>query len=147
MKTIKKEIIDKLKEKRIKITNQRLNIIEEILKSKGHFEVEDLVYKIKKKNIDASRATIYRTLNILKDLGYIVEVIKLNNKTYYEFANKEHHDHLLCLNCGKIIEFHDDEIEKLQNSICEKYNFKPVYHRLEIFGICEECVKKEAPSQ
>jgi len=76
-------------------------------------------------------------------LGYIEEVIKLNNKTFYEVANKEHHDHLICLSCGKIIEFHDEKIESIQNEVCKKYNFKPVYHRLEIFGICEDCQKKE----
>jgi len=139
----KEELIKKLKLKNLKLTKQRLEIIDEILNFNGHFEIEDLVFKSKEKNLKASRSTIYRTLVILKDLGYIEEVIKLNNKTFYEVANKEHHDHLICISCGKIIEFHDGKIESIQNEVCKKYNFKPVYHRLEIFGICEDCQKKE----
>ena len=139
----KEELIKKLKLKNFKLPKQRLEIIDEILNFNVHFEIEDLVFKSREKNLKVSRSTIYRTLAILKDLGYIEEVIKLNNKTFYEVANKEHHDHLICLSCGKIIEFHDEKIESIQNEVCKKYNFKPVYHRLEIFGICEDCQKKE----
>jgi Fur family ferric uptake transcriptional regulator len=131
-----------LKEKNLRLTQQRKDIFKEILKTEGHFEIEELVYKLKEKGINASRATVYRTLHLLKDLGLINEVIKRANKTFYEVNLKEHHDHLICLSCGKIIEFHDDKIEKIQNKICKKFKFKPSYHRLEIFGICEECQKK-----
>lgn len=137
------EQIEKLiKEKNLKLTKQRKDILKELLKIKGHFEIEELAYKLKDKKIKASRATVYRTLSILKELGLINEVIKHGNKTYYEVNLKEHHDHLVCLSCGKIIEFHDEKIEKIQNKICKKFKFKPSYHRLEIFGICNECQKK-----
>jgi len=138
-----KQIEESLSSKGFKITKQRKQILDFILKTKGHFEIEDLVYKMKKKNKDVSRATIYRTISLLKELGFVEEVIKYDNKTIYEIAGKGHHDHLICIKCGKIIEFEDKNIEKLQNKICKKYNFKPIYHRLEIFGICEECQKGE----
>jgi len=138
-----KQIEESLSSKGFKITKQRKQILDFILKTKGHFEIEDIVYKMKKKNKDVSRATIYRTIGLLKELGFVEEVIKYDNKTIYEIAGKGHHDHLICIKCGKIIEFEDKNIEELQNKICKKYNFKPIYHRLEIFGICEECQKGE----
>ncbi len=131
-----------LKEKGLRYTRQREDVLKKILETKGHFEIEDIVLDFKKQNLDVSRSTVYRTLNILKELGIVNEVIKYKNKTLYEVALKEHHDHLVCEKCGKIIEFHSEEIEKLQNKICKDYNFKPTFHRLEIYGICEECQRK-----
>ncbi|WP_457622684.1 Fur family transcriptional regulator [Persephonella sp.] len=137
-----KEFKHYIKKSGLKYTPQREAIFRKIISTKGHFEIEDLVHKIKTKNMSVSRATVYRTLNILKEMGLVNEVIKYGNKTIYEVALKEHHDHLICKKCGKIIEFHSDEIEKLQDKICNKYDFKPEFHRLEIFGICKECRQK-----
>ncbi len=130
-----------VRKKGLKFTPQRKQIFEEILKTEGHFQIEDLVHKIKEKGINVSRATVYRTLNIMKELGFVEEVIKFKNKTIYEVSLKHHHDHLICTNCGKIIEFHEEKIEELQNKICKKYKFHPDFHRLEIFGLCNECYK------
>ncbi len=130
-----------IRKKGLKFTPQRKQIFEEILKTKGHFQIEDLVHKIKEKGIDVSRATVYRTLNIMKELGFVEEVIKFKNKTIYEISLKHHHDHLICTNCGKIIEFHEEKIEELQDKICKKYKFHPNFHRLEIFGLCNDCYK------
>ena len=138
-KFAKKEFKDFIREKGLKFTSQREVVLDEILDTKGHFEIEDIVHNIKNKNVNVSRATVYRTLHILKDMGLVSEVIKFNNKTIYEISLKEHHDHLICTNCGKIIEFQEEEIEELQNKICKEYNFKPSFHRLEIFGLCSEC--------
>ncbi|RMA97270.1 Fur family transcriptional regulator [Hydrogenothermus marinus] len=139
----KKEFKKFIKEKGLKFTSQREKVLDEILNTKGHFEIEDIVQKIKNKNVNVSRATVYRTLNILKEIGIVTEVIKFNNKTIYEISLKEHHDHLICTNCGKIIEFQEKEIEELQDKICEIYGFKPTFHRLEIFGLCKDCASKE----
>ncbi len=139
---VKEKFKKYLKEKGLRYTRQREDILRKILETKGHFEIEDIVLDFKKHNLDVSRSTVYRTLNILKELGIVNEVIKFKNKTLYEVALKEHHDHLVCEKCGKIIEFHSEEIEELQNNICKDYNFKPTFHRLEIYGICEDCQKK-----
>ncbi|HIE59473.1 MAG TPA: transcriptional repressor [Persephonella sp.] len=136
---IKKQFKDFVKRKGLKFTSQRESILEEILNVKGHFEIEDMVKRIKEKNIPVSRATVYRTLNILKEMGLVNEVIKYKNKTIYEISLKQHHDHLICTKCGSIIEFSEEEIEKLQDKICKEYGFKPETHRLEIFGICKNC--------
>lgn len=139
---VKEKFRNYLKEKGLRYTKQRDEIIEKILEAKGHFEIEDIVLDFKKQNLDVSRSTIYRTLSILKELGIVNEVIKYKNKTLYEVALKGHHDHLVCEKCGKIIEFHSEEIEELQNKICKGYNFKPTFHRLEIYGLCEDCQQK-----
>ena len=133
---------DYLKEHNLRYTRQREDILKKILDTKGHFEIENIVLDFKKQNLNVSRSTIYRTLNILKELGIVNEVIKFKNKTLYEVALREHHDHLVCEKCGKIIEFHSKEIEELQNKICNDYNFQPTFHRLEIYGICEDCREK-----
>jgi len=136
-----KEFRETIKKSGLKYTPQREKIFKVILSTKGHFEIEELVHRIRSKNIEVSRATVYRTLEILKNLGYVSEVIKFKNKTIYEVALKDHHDHLICRKCGRIIEFHSDEIEKIQTKICEEYSFRPEFHRLEIFGLCKECQK------
>lgn len=138
-----KEFKQTIKNLGLKYTPQREKVFRAILNTKGHFEIEQLVHKIQSKNINVSRATVYRTLDILKELGYVREVIKFKNKTIYEVNLKEHHDHLICRSCGKIIEFHSDKIEELQDKICKKYKFQPEFHRLEIFGLCEKCQKKK----
>ncbi|RUM62427.1 MAG: transcriptional repressor [Persephonella sp.] len=136
---VKNKFKEYLKEKGLRYTRQREDVLRKILETKGHFEIEDIVLDFKKQSLDVSRSTVYRTLNILKELGIVNEVIKYKNKTLYEVALKEHHDHLVCEKCGRIIEFHSEEIEELQNKICKDYNFKPTFHRLEIYGVCEDC--------
>ncbi len=133
-----------IKNKGLKFTPQREQVFKEIISTRGHFEIEEMVHRIREKNIPVSRATVYRTLNIMKELGFVEEVIKINNKTIYEISIKEHHDHLICTSCGKIIEFQSKDIEKLQDKICSKYKFSPKFHRLEIFGLCEKCQKRNS---
>ncbi len=143
----KKETLDRfkkyLKKYNFKYTSQREEILKEILKTKGHFEVEDIVYTLKEKKKNVSRATVYRTLSILKDMGIIDEVIKYKNKTIYEVNLSEHHDHLICIQCGKIIEFFNRELEEIQDKICKEFSFHPSSHRLEIYGLCKDCYEKE----
>ncbi len=147
MRINKKKLIEDfkkhLKEENLKYTPQREEILKEVLSTKTHFEVEDIVHKLKNKKKSVSRATVYRTLTILKNMGIIAEVIKYKNKTIYEIGLKEHHDHLICVNCGKIIEFSNKKIEELQDKICSKYKFHPYSHRLEIYGLCNECFTKK----
>ncbi len=138
---IKREFTKFLKRKNMKITQSRLKLIDLIAQYGKHFEVEELVNWIASQgDKGVSRSTIYRTIKLLQEFGVIKEVIKQNNRTIYEFvAGKAHHDHLVCMECGKIIEFVNEDIEKLQDEVCERYNFLPTHHRLEIFGICADC--------
>ncbi len=142
---IKNEFKKFLKRKNMKVTQSRLDLIDLIADYGKHFEVEELVNWIASRaDRSVSRSTIYRTIKLLQEFGVIKEVIKLSNRTIYEFVvGKSHHDHLVCVECGKIIEFVNEDIEKLQDEVCEEYEFQPIHHRLEIFGICSDCRKKK----
>ncbi|RMH79356.1 MAG: transcriptional repressor [Acidobacteria bacterium] len=138
-----------LKQRGHKITRGRFEIIDKIASYTSHFEIEDLVRWIASQDKGiASRSTVYRTVRLLQEFGAIREVIKLGNRTIYEFvAGKPHHEHLICVECGKIIEFYREEIEELQDRVCEEHDFMPINHRLEIFGICSECKEGKLESR
>jgi len=132
-----------LKSKELKYTSERKLILKEIFSLYKHFDVEELFEKLRKQGNNVSRATIYRTIPLLIQSGLITETFRCQDKISYEnIFNKKHHDHLLCIKCGKTIEFFNEKIERLQNEVCKKYNFKPLEHRLGIKGYCEECYKK-----
>lgn len=132
-----------LKSKELKYTSERELILKAIFSFDKHFNVEDLFERLRKQGNEVSRATIYRTIPLLLQSGLITETFRCQDKISYEnIFNKKHHDHLLCVKCGKTIEFFNEEIEKLQSEICKKYNFKPLEHRLGIKGYCEDCYIK-----
>ncbi|MBN1412889.1 MAG: transcriptional repressor [Spirochaetales bacterium] len=133
-----------LKDKGLKYTNERKVILEGVNTIKGHFDVDTLFDWIKKGENALSRATLYRSIPLFLEAGIIKEGVRKDGRTYYEmaFAN-EHHDHLICVACGRIIEFKDEKIESLQNAVCKEHKFHPVDHRLSIRGLCGKCWKKE----
>ncbi|MCS6957551.1 MAG: Fur family transcriptional regulator [Aquificaceae bacterium] len=138
-----------LRQRGHKITRGRFEIIDKIANYGPHFEIEELVRWIANQDRSAaSRSTVYRTVRLLQEFGAIREVIKLGNRTIYEFvAGKPHHEHLICVECGKIIEFYKQEIEELQDRVCEEHRFSPINHRLEIFGVCSDCKEKKHESR
>jgi len=141
------------------VVNERMNLTLAVEADGVHVGQEDLPPDIVRKLVGdkmyigysvksiASRSTVYRTVRLLQEFGAIREVIKLGNRTIYEFvAGKPHHEHLICVECGKIIEFYKEEIEELQDRVCEEYDFTPLNHRLEVFGLCSECKGKRHES-
>jgi Fur family ferric uptake transcriptional regulator len=88
-----------------------------------------------------SRATIYRTLPLLDRCGLIQEVFRVGGRTQYE-VKSEHHDHMLCIRCGRVIEFAEQDIEELQRAVCTRHGFKAVEHRMSIRGICRQCQRR-----
>lgn len=126
-----------LKSRGLRFTPERKIILKKIFSLHEHFDVEKLYEKLNKQ---ISRATIYRTLSLLVKSGLVKELFRCQEKTSFEhvFGHK-HHDHMLCLNCNRIIEFREEKIEKLQKEICKKYNFTPIEHRLTIKGYCKKC--------
>jgi Fur family ferric uptake transcriptional regulator len=132
-----------LKERGQRLTREREAILGKILSYHGHFEPESLYLKIKKSGLKASRASVYRTLNLLHECGLIEIVRKTDHGTVYEHTfGHDHHDHMLCVRCGKIIEFYYEDLEKLQEKLCKKKGFQGTSHSLEIRGYCKECQKK-----
>lgn len=120
------------------ITPERLNILDEVLAQKGHFKIDDIIDKMGCAEKRISRATVYRSIKTIEDAGLIKYIRSFNDEKIYE-VQKEHHDHMICESCGKIIEFHDLDLETLQDSICESYGFTPQRHIMKIFGICNKC--------
>jgi Fur family ferric uptake transcriptional regulator len=137
---VKKEFISTIKNSKLKNTKQRMQILETLFENDGHTNVDDIYHLVKKKNPKIGYATVHRTLSLLNKLG-IVEATKIGNqKTLYEhkYAHN-HHDHIVCTKCGKIIEVASEELEKLQNQIAKKNKFKILDHKLIIYGLCEKC--------
>lgn len=131
------------KEKKFKNSDKRKFIIMYFLSKDKHYSVEELYEEMKKDGIKVSYSTIYRTLKNLKESGIANEIEIGDGFIRFEPAhNGLHHDHFICEKCGKIIEFYDDEIEKIQEMIAKKYKFEINSHKLEIFGICEKCRRK-----
>jgi len=126
-----------LKSKKLKFTPEREAILKKVFSLHEHFDVEKLYEKLDKR---ISRATIYRTLSLLVKSKLVEELFRCQDKISYEYIfGHKHHDHMLCIKCGKIIEFREEKIEKLQEAVCKKYGFTPVEHRLSIRGYCKEC--------
>lgn len=126
--------------KGLKLTKERDEILNEILITKKHFDPEELFIRLKAKGSKVSRASVYRTIPLLIESGFIEEVERIDRHAHYERVSKDHHhDHMICMKCGKVIEFYSPTLEMLQNEICQKERFRGIRHSLEILGYCENC--------
>ena len=124
-------------------TTQRLAIIRAIAEIDRHFEPEQLVDHLQRQGHRVSRATVYRALPLLVHLGVIREVYSEDRHRHYErTVATDHHDHLVCMQCGRVEEFVDDRIERIQEDICRRHGFEPVGHRTEIIGLCRKCARR-----
>ena len=129
-----------LRSKGLKFTAQRRWILKKVITKHDHFEADDLVTDFRREGRRLSRATVYRTLPLLVESGLIREVEFGEVRAHYEpTMGHKHHDHLICIKCGNVIEFRDDAIEKLQNDVCRKHGFQVQSHNLEIKGYCSKC--------
>ncbi len=126
---------DELKEAGLKVTSPRVKILRllQLLKNK-HISAEDLYKKLIEQGDEVGLATVYRVLNQFHDAGIVIRHHFEGGKSVFELANQHHHDHLVCLKCGKVIEFTDDIIEQQQKIIAEKYGLKLTDHSLYLYG-------------
>lgn len=129
-----------LKGKNLKLTRQREEILKVFLNTDRHLSVEDLYNIVKKKDSQIGQATVFRTLKLLCQAD-IAKEVDLGDKTirYEHKFGHSHHDHLVCVKCGKFIEAVDPRIENLQDTLCKKFGFSPQKHKMEIFGFCKKC--------
>lgn len=136
-----KEILSKyLLEHNLRSTRERFALLEEIMQTNGHFDADGLFATLTKKGLKASRATVYNTLDLLVDSGLISRYRFGENISRFEKAfGRPRHDHLICLECGDIIEFVDAKLDRIQKEICEEKKFKLRNSTLQIFGICQNC--------
>jgi Fur family ferric uptake transcriptional regulator len=129
-----------LEEKKLRPTRERFLLLDEILKMTGHFDADQLFATLAKKGLKASRATVYNTLDLLVNCGLISKYRFGENASRYEKAfGRPRHDHMICLECGEIIEFVTNKLELIQKEVCEEKKFQPHNSTLQIFGVCSRC--------
>ena len=132
----------------LKRTSQRELILDVFLNTEEHLSSEDLYQLVKKQDPTVGQTTVYRTLKLLTEAGLAREVRFGDNRTHYEHNYKhQHHDHMICSECGKIIEFYSAELEALQDQMAAKHKFEVTQHLLRIIGICAECRRRNRESR
>ena len=146
MPTLQKEIArfaTFLQTQKQKLTAERSALVREIFSTHYHFEADELLFKMKEKKLKISRATVYRTLELLVKSGMVRRVHLGEDHYHYEHVHgNSHHDHLICTTCGTVIEFNDPLLEQRQRDICDRKKFTPTFHNLQILGVCDSCRKK-----
>ena len=127
----------------LKLTSARKTVLKAFLNTEGHISAEDLLAAAKRIDPGLGQATVFRTLKLLADSGLAQDACQDEGPRRYEHVYKHsHHDHLVCVECGKLIEFCHPEIEKAQNEIFREFGFRATGHRLELRGLCAECASK-----
>ena len=128
-----------IQERGLKTTKQRNTIISVFFGMRGHISVEELLVEVKKANPRIGYATVYRTLHLLVESGLVQERRFGDGLARYEgHSGVEHHDHMICLECGQISEFFNPKLKELQVQLAEENNFEIYRHRLELYGVCKD---------
>ncbi len=131
---------DYLKQKGLRLTPQRESILKAFIENEGHLEIEELFDRAKAIDSSIGIATVYRTINLLTECGLARENSLPNGKKFYERLFRQgHHDHLVCNNCGKIVEFEHPLIEQFQKDVALKHDFILQNHQMALYGICSDC--------
>ena len=128
------DIESKCKQKGVRLTDQRKLIAQVMSKTESHPDVDELHKKVSKLDSKISIATVYRTVKLFEEAGIVAKHDFKGSKSRYEQAPEEHHDHLIDVNSGEIIEFVNEEIEELQKKVAGKLGYKLIDHRLELYG-------------
>jgi Fur family ferric uptake transcriptional regulator len=142
--------LEHIQKKGLKRTAQRELILDIFLRTEEHLSSEDLYRLVEKEDPTIGQTTVYRTLKLLSEAGLAREVRFGDGRTHYEHNYKhQHHDHMICSECGKIIEFYSAELEALQDAMAAKHRFEVTQHLLRIIGICSGCrrARREAGKQ
>lgn len=127
----------------LRSTDQRKLIVETFFQSPNHVSIEELLAEVRRQDPRVGYATVYRTLKLLTECGVAFERKFGDGLTRYELADEEsHHDHLICVDCSKIIEFEEPKIEELQEKVAARHGFTLKSHKHEMYGTCPECRAK-----
>lgn len=135
-----------MEKKGLRSTAQRRLIIDTFFEGAPHMTIEDLLMEVRTHDRGIGYATVYRTLKLLAECGVASERRFGDGLSRYELADEAstHHDHLICVNCGKIIEFEEPRIEELQDEIASRYDFEITSHKHEMYGTCGDCRKTKS---
>ncbi len=143
LEQLKDRLKNFIEKKGLRNSRQRMAILEIISDMDDHFSIDELYQKTKSIYPQIGYATIYRTVNLFVDAGILHRRNFHNDSPIYEIIlQQDHHDHIICLGCGKIIEFNNERMERIQNYIAKQFNFEPKFHRFEMYGYCEKCKKE-----
>ena len=127
----------------LKLTAPRRRVVLKLLEVKGHVAADELLELLRKGRTPVSKATVYRTLALVSQSGLIDgHDFDSGRRVYEPMVGRAHHDHMYCIHCGKVIEFQEEAIERLQDMVVARHRFTPVYHSHKIFGYCSGCRDK-----
>ena len=133
-----------LRVRNLRLTPERRNVLETILQREGHFDAEELLRFLRRRNKRVSRATLYRTLDHLRGAGLVWMHRFGGAQALYEHVyGRTHHDHMVCTQCHRVIEFVNEDIERLQEEVCRAQRFLASSHVMQIFGVCDGCRERE----
>lgn len=142
---IHKRFENYLKEQGLKLTRQRATILDAFLCMDSHVSAEDLYHEVLHHDGSIGQATVFRTMKLLAESGIATEMTAQGRTLRYENAHgSKHHDHIQCIACAAVFEFHSEAIEALQVQICKSYGVELVSHRLNLFGYCQLCQDKRS---
>ena len=131
-----------LEKKGLKYTRERKRIYDKVRLFSEHFDGEKLYEILRKEDNDIARGTVFRTIPLLLESGVIQLSVGKGKGEFFERSSvKGHHDHILCVGCGKVIEYHCEEIEQLQDKICKKYGAELLFHDHKLYVRCAKCRK------
>lgn len=134
-----------LRDHRLPVTRQRDLVAQTVFLSDEHLSVEAIQKQLRERGEHVGTATIYRTLDVLVQSGLVrAHDFGEGFKRYEPLASQSHHEHLICLSCGKVVEFSSERLERMKALIAEEYGFRHHHHRLEIYGFCRECQTRDA---
>ncbi len=140
--TLRARLSAYMETKGLRSTAQRRLVTDLFFRASGHLSIEELLARVRAKDPRVGYATVYRTLKLLTECGLAYER-NFDGVARYEVAYKdEHHDHLICIECARIVEFEDDRIERLQEEAAHAHGFTLERHKHELYGVCPECRKR-----
>ena len=129
-----------LREHQLRLTPGRRRVAEKLISVQRHVAADELMDLLRKDRTPVPKATVYRTLAIMRKCGYFdAHDFGMGKKMYESTAGRNHHDHLYCISCGAVLEFQEPRIEELQEVIARRHRFTPVHHSHKIFGYCARC--------
>lgn len=134
-----------LRDHNLPVTQQREEVAAAVFFAGAHLSVGDIERALRQRGLRIGKATVYRTLALLATAGLVEEHdFGEGFKRYEPLAAQSHHEHLICLSCGKVVEFSSDRLERMKALIAEEHGFRHHHHRLEIYGFCRDCQMRDA---
>ena len=138
-----KEALDTLKESGVRITPQRHAILEYLVNTMTHPTADEIYKALEGKFPNMSVATVYNNLRVFRELGLVKEMTYGDNSSRFDFTTNDHY-HAICESCGKIVDFQYPGLDEVEQFASHMTGFRVSHHRLEVYGICPECAKKES---